>query len=71
MNDFYHRQMPTILLRRMEWIVYNETQDIDKICLKNLNYKAEVIFRIATDTMSVTVSSRRLSFFDKLSGFGK
>ena len=27
-------------------------------------------FRLATDTVSVTVRSRRLSFFDKLSGFG-
>ena len=40
-------------------------------CRKNLKYRAEVIFRLATDSMSVTVMSRRLSFFDKLSAFGK
>ena len=39
-------------------------------CKKNIQYRAEVIFRLATDSISVTVMKRRLSFFDKLSAFG-
>ena len=40
-------------------------------CKENLPYRAVVDFKLVTDTMSVTVMSRRLSFFDKLSAFGK
>ena len=39
-------------------------------CKENLPYRAVVDFKLVTDTMSVTVMSRRLSFFDKLSAFG-
>ena len=38
---------------------------------KYLPYRAQVSFRLATDTVSVIVRTRRLSFFDKLSAFGK
>ena len=40
-------------------------------CRRFLPYRTEVTFRLATDTVSVTVRSRRLSFFDKVSGFGE
>ena len=43
----------------------------DEDCKENLSYRAVVNFKLVTDTMSVTVLSRRLSFFDKLSAFGK
>ena len=39
-------------------------------CKRNLQYRAEVIFKLATDSMSVTVMSSRMSFFDKMSAFG-
>ena len=46
------------------------TDEVDD-CKENLPYRAVVDFKLVTDTMSVTVMSRRLSFFDKLSAFGK
>ena len=49
----------------------NLTSDANEICLKNIQYKAEITFQLATNTIYVTVISRRLSFFHKLSGFGK
>ena len=36
-----------------------------------LPYRAKVVLRLATDTVSLTVSSRRLTGFDKLSAFGR
>ena len=71
MKQFYINPMPPQLLRKMEYYAFNKTMKQNDICRTSINYKAEVIFRLATNTMSVTVSSRRLSFFDKLSGFGK
>ena len=71
MKEFYLRRFPPQLMRNMELFVYNSTADMQDICKKNVQYKAEVIFKLATNTMAVTVNSRRLSFFDKLSGFGK
>ena len=71
MKEFQVNPMPPNLLRHMEKYVLNVTNDNEEICRTNLKYKAEVIFRLATDSMTVTVSSKRLSFFDKVSGFGK
>ena len=71
MKEFLDNPMPPKLLRKMEKYVLNVTNDDEEICRTNLKYKAEVIFRLATDSMTVTVSSKRLSFFDKVSGFGK
>ena len=51
-------------------MMYNESSDEADICKRMLPYRAQVTFRLATDTVSVTVRSRRLSFFDKISGFG-
>ena len=70
MKEFYKNQKPPKLLRQMELYAYNKTADKSDLCRKNMKYRAEIYFRLATNTMSVTVSSRRLSFFDKLSGFG-
>ena len=49
----------------------NTSEDPETICEKDVQFKAEVIFRIATNDVSVTVVTRRLSFFDKVSAFGK
>ena len=46
------------------------TSDEAELCKRLLPYRAEVTFRMATDTVSVTVRSKRLTFFDKLSAFG-
>ena len=56
----------------MEEFAFNTTgkTEYSEICKKKLLYKAEVIFKISTHTMIVIENSRRLSFFDKLSGFG-
>ena len=71
MREFYENSMPSRLVRKMEKFAYNTTDNMADLCRINVKYKAEVIFRIATNTMAVTLTSRRLSFFDKLSGFGK
>ena len=42
-----------------------------KYVKKYLKYQAVVIFKLATNDVAVTVTSRRLSFFDKISGFGE
>ena len=55
--------------RRWLWDGHEEMLDWS-YCKRNLQYRAEVIFRMATDSISVTVMSRRLSFFDKMSAFG-
>ena len=70
MKEFYENPMPPKFLRKIDKFIKNETDEQGEICRKNMKYRTEVIFRLATNTMSVTVSSRRLSFFDKLSGFG-
>ena len=72
MKEFYMNEYPTKFMRNLISIVDNTSMMSTKdLCMKNLQYRAEVIFRLATDTISVTVMSRRLSFFDKLSNFGK
>ena len=70
MKESYKNPMPSQLLRKMEKYAYNSTDDMEDLCRISIKYKAEVIFRLATNTMAVTLTSRRLSFFDKLSGFG-
>ena len=72
MKPFYKDPMPPQLLNRMELFAFNDsTYDPREICKEKIKYQALVTFKLTTNTMSVTVSSRRLSFFDKLSGFGE
>ena len=73
MKEFYlnKNKSPPQFIRRLMEIKDNITSDEDAYCKKNIQYRAEVIFRLATDSVSVTVMTRRLSFFDKLSAFGK
>ena len=70
MKPFYENKFPSPFVRRMMKYKDNITFDDVADCKNNLAYRAEVKFKLVTDTMSVTVLSRRLSFFDKLSAFG-
>ena len=71
MKEYYLKKNPPELLRKMEKFAFNTTDDMAEICKKQLLYKAAIIFKLSSHTMAVTVNSRRLSFFDKLSCFGK
>lgn len=71
MKEFYLKKSPPLLLRKLEkFSLENVTDEEQEICKKKLLYKAEVFFKISTHTMIAIENSRRLSFFDKLSGFG-
>ena len=71
-KEFYMKPFPpTFIKRAREFMEESSVTSEYESCKKLLPYRAEVTFRLATDTVSVTVRSRRLSFFDKLSGFGK
>ena len=74
MKEFYDNKFPPPFMRKMKEIQGykdNISSDASEICYKNIKYRAEIIFTLATDSISVTVMSRRLSFFDKMSAFGK
>ena len=62
---------PPVFISRAREFISNESSDMTELCKRLLPYRAQVTFRLATDTVSLTVRTRRLSFFDKLSGFGK
>ena len=70
MRPFYENKSPPQVVRKMMKIKNNISDSAMDYCKKNLAFRAEVIFKIATDSMSVTFMSRRLSFFDKMSAFG-
>ena len=70
MKEYYKNVLPPQLLRRMRMFYTNISDGQQENCRRNVPYRAEVVFRLATDTMTVTVASKRLSFFDKLSSFG-
>ena len=67
----YAHKIPPQFERKLIEIKNNVSSDQVDYCKRNLQYRAMVIFRLATDSMSVTVMSSRLSFFDKMSAFGK
>ena len=71
MTDFYEKPFPKLFIRQLRNFAKNISADTYEICSKYLKYRAVVIFQLATNDVSVTITSRRLSFFDKLSGFGK
>ena len=71
MKEILKNKFPPQFVRNLRKFVDNVTSNEIEICKRNIQYRAEVTFQLATNTMSVTVISRRLSFFDKLSGFGK
>ena len=73
MKEFYesYTKNPPQFIRRLVEFKDNISSEEAYYCKRNIQFRAEVIFRLATTTMSVTVMSERLSFFDKLSAFGK
>ena len=70
MKPFYKQKYPVKFVRKLMKIKSNVSDTDMAYCKKNLEYRSEVIFQLATNTMSVTVLSSRLSFFDKMSSFG-
>ena len=71
MKQFYIAKAPPKYVRILKEISKNESSEDDDICKKNIQYRAEINFRVAVTTIPVTIMSRRLSFFDQLSAFGK
>ena len=74
MNDFnlVGHKFPHQFIRKLIHLKNNSVSSNEvEYCKRNLKYRAEVIFMLATDSMSVTIMSSRLSFFDKMSAFGK
>ena len=80
MKEFYKNKHPPQFVRKLmemsaaadqDQAIRNVSSHQGDVCKRNIQYRAEVIFRLATDSVSVTVMTRRLSFFDKLSAFGK
>ena len=70
-KEFYIKPSPPMFIQRVRsFLNITATSDEAELCKRLLPYRAEVTFRMATDTVSVTVRSRRLTFFDKLSAFG-
>ena len=65
MRGYYINKSPPEMARKIRMFALNKTSDVGEICKSRIPYRAEVNFRLATDSVSVTVSSRRLSFFDK------
>ena len=70
MKPYYQFKKPHLLMK-LEGLYFNKSFGIADVCKDKIQYMAQITFRLATDTMTVAVSSRRLSFFDKLSSFGK
>ena len=71
MNEFYQHNFPHKFLRRLIEFKDNVSSSAMDYCKKNIPYRAEVVFTLETNSMPVTVISRRLSFFDKMSAFGE
>ena len=71
MRPFYENKYPPRLIRKLMKAKNNVSNDAMEYCKSNLQYRAVVTFQLATDSMSVTVMSQRLTFYDKMSAFGK
>ena len=70
MYEFYKNKSPPQFVRRLKQLKENITSDEFEYCKRDIAYRAEVTFFLATESVSVTVMTRRLSFFDQLSAFG-
>ena len=65
MKPYYENKTPSPFVRKLMKTKSNASFDEREICKEKLQYMAEVNFKLVTDTLTVTVMSRRLSFFDK------
>ena len=70
MKEFYENPFPNHFIRNLRKFNKNETSDAEEICKKNSHYRAKITFRLATDYVTTTIKTRRLNFFDMLSGIG-
>ena len=71
MKEFYSNLSPPQFMRKLNELTTNASSNVGDICKRNLEYRAQVIFRLAANTLPLTIMSRRKSPFDKLSDFGK
>ena len=71
MSEFYKKPFPKLFIRKLKKFMKNETDSTSEVCKNNVKYRAEVLFKLATNKIAVRVTTKRLSFFDKLSGFGR
>ena len=71
MKEFYEKKFPPQFMRKLNEFRNNVSSNVADNCRNKIQYRAKLMFRLATDSMPVTVMSRRLSFFDQLSAFGK
>ena len=71
MKGFYKEPFPKIFIRKLRMLVKNISDDTLENCKRYLKYRALVTFRLGTNDVAVTVKSKRLTFFDRLSAFGK
>ena len=71
MKEFYDNKSPPQFIRKLTEFKFNISSDAEDYCKERLQYRAEITFKLASNSLSVTVMSRRLSFYDKLSAFGK
>ena len=71
-KEFYSTPFPRGFIRKARFYMGSmNSSDEDYLCKRLLPFRALVTFRLATDTVTVTTRTRRLSFFDKLSAFGR
>ena len=72
MKPLYKNKLPEKFVRRLKHFYKNGTSHKNEIdfCKRDIQYRAMVKFFLATESVSVTAMTRRLSFFDKLSAFG-
>ena len=71
MKEFYEKPFPKVFIRKLKRFILNETDSTREICKRYVKYRAEIKFKLATNKIAVTITSKRLSSFDELSGFGK
>ena len=71
LKDFYDNKFPPKYVRKLIEFKDNVSSQDRDYCTRNIQFRADVVFRLATNSMPVTVISRRLSFFDKMSSFGE
>ena len=73
MRPFYANRFPHQFVRRLNYFKDNTSSQANEhmYCKRNIQYRAEIVFKLATNTMPVTVISRRLSFFDEMSAVGE
>ena len=69
--EYANEESETYKLQQTVKFKFNISSDVEDYCKERLQHRAEITFKLASNSLSVTVMSRRLSFYDKLSAFGK